>query len=437
MKQDEISILWQRYITNSQQGHEPYFDADEIDALLDDFEEKDDYTHYEPILKLGLRLHPDSYELKIRQCRLHVHNEEYEQALDLLECVAKFSDLDADMMRLECYCALDMYNKVVEYMEKLVRDKHPQTKDIFEFLAPVMSDFDMMTEAKSFIHWGLQLFPDDMVLKDELCYLYELDGDYEEAINTCNELIDVEPYSYDYWFTLGRLYSMTNDFDNAIDAFDFALTCDDSDENLKVLKAYCHFMNENYEKALEVYTELIDSEGDKDSAMHIKAMMAECYIKLDDYDRAYMALSEVINIQGGENRDPSVYINFIRVCLQTDRESEAAQILSKAADIFPDNVRILSMLALNHIKNGKEDSAMEITNKILHRLSSFSDENEDSGLPRLFTENSNIFSAENLKKITKYYKKIFQLNSNVPLKYRYILPENLTKEYLKDKNNSN
>ena len=111
----------------------------------------------------------------------------------------------------------------------------------------------MNNEARDFINRGIDLFPQNLVLKDELCYNREIEGDIDGAISICNELIDKNPYSHEYWFTLGRLYSIKLEFEKAIEAFDFALTCDDSDPELKILKAYCLYMNENYEKALEVY----------------------------------------------------------------------------------------------------------------------------------------------------------------------------------------
>ena len=58
MKKKDISRLLQRYLTGHQEGKDAYFDADEIDELLDSFEESDDYTYYDEVLALGLRLHP-------------------------------------------------------------------------------------------------------------------------------------------------------------------------------------------------------------------------------------------------------------------------------------------------------------------------------------------------------------------------------------------
>jgi tetratricopeptide (TPR) repeat protein len=436
MKQDDISILWQRYITACKKGIEPYFDADEIDALLDSFEEKDDFTHYGPLLKLGLRLHPDHPDLKIRQCKFHLYNEEYRQALDLLESIGEMNgqDVDADMIRLECYSALKMYHKVIEYIENLIKADCEYIEEIFEYLAPVLSDLEMTDEAKHFIQWGAQMFPDNIVLKDELCYLCEMEGDFEQAINICNELIDREPYSYDYWFTLGRLYSLAADFDNAIDAFDFALTCDDSDENLKILKAYCLFMNENYEKALEVYAEITNSEV---PAGQIKSLMAECYIKMEEFEQAYRMLKEVVGGKDPATDDAEIYLSFIRCCLETGRIKEASQTLRKAADIFPDNVRVLSLLALNYMNIGKEDIALQITNKILQNLNEMHlNAEDDSEYKKLFEEG--LFSNARMGEIAKYYKTIFQFYPEEMLaKTRYIPPENLTKEYLSDKSNSN
>ena len=50
-------------------------------------------------------------------------------------------------------------------------------------------------------------------------------------------------------------------------------------------------MNENYEKALEVYQ---DINGDFEMAERIKPLMAECYIKLENFEGAYNLLKDII-----------------------------------------------------------------------------------------------------------------------------------------------
>ncbi|GHU75774.1 hypothetical protein FACS189414_0600 [Bacteroidia bacterium] len=414
MKQDEVSQLLQRYFKAIKVGSEPYFDADEIDAILESFEQKDDFTHYEAILDLGLRLHPGNNDLRIRESKFYLYHEDYDQALHLVDSIAETNNIDIDMIRLECYCMLEgQYPKAVAYLQQLIDDDCEYLEDIFEFLTPMLSDMEMIDEAKDLIDRGQRLFPDNMELKEELCYVLEAKNQYNEAILVCNELIDKEPYSYDYWFTLGRLYSLTNAFDEAIEAFDFALTCDDSDEQLKILKAYCLFMNENYEKAIEVYGE-IDTE-DETTDDKIKSLMAECFIKLEDFEQAYHLLKDIVF---KSSSDSYVYISYIRCCVETDRGKNASQALIKASDLFPKNVRILSLLALSYIESGREDLALAITSKIINQLSDGNEDNEQEG------------------EYDTFFKKVLQINSHMP-SLKPVPTEDLIKEYLSNKKNNN
>lgn len=58
MKKDDISRLLQHYLSAKEEGKEPYFDADQIDEMLDSFEDSNDYTYFDEVLALGLKLHP-------------------------------------------------------------------------------------------------------------------------------------------------------------------------------------------------------------------------------------------------------------------------------------------------------------------------------------------------------------------------------------------
>ncbi|MDR1160839.1 MAG: tetratricopeptide repeat protein, partial [Tannerellaceae bacterium] len=266
----------------------------------------------------------------------------------------------------------------------------------------------------------------------------------EGAITVCNRIIDQDPYSYEFWFTLGRLYSLQCAYDKAIDAFDFACACDHPDAELLVSKAYCLFMNENYNKAIEIYNELLP-QTEEDS--HVKSLIAECYIKLEDFEQAYLLLKNII--RQDKEVEANTYINCIRCCVETDREREASQLLLKATDLFPDNVRILSLLALTYLENGKEEMALSITDKIFKQLELVNSDNTDD-CDKLLQKGQYFFMRGEFKKALKYYKKILKLNPTMPfmhflidmqaslfLEEKYIPIEKLSKEYLNNKTNNN
>lgn len=169
MKKDDISRLLQHYLSAKEEGKEPYFDADQIDEMLDSFEDSNDYTYFDEVLALGLKLHPGNSALQIKKGRQFAYNEDYESALTLLENIAETDNQDLDMLKMECYCSLNQYPKVLEITEELITRDCDYLEEVFEYISPILNDLDMNKEARDFVDRGLALFPDNLILKNELC----------------------------------------------------------------------------------------------------------------------------------------------------------------------------------------------------------------------------------------------------------------------------
>ncbi|MDR1335473.1 MAG: tetratricopeptide repeat protein [Tannerella sp.] len=359
---DELEYILQRYALMESNGTEMYFDADEIVDLLDHFEEADDFEHYEKVLELGQKLHPENQDIKIRMCRALIYREEYGTALRTIERIGDPDDLELNLLKMECCCALDRFDEVRAFVDEMQAENCEELEDIFEYLAPVMNELSRFDEAGMLLQRGMALFPDNLILKEEYCYYLEMQGQPQQAMSICNELIDADPYSPDYWFMQGRLCLMQGEYDRAVDAFDFALACDDSDVEIKVMKAYCLFMNEHYEKAIEVYLELL-SDGQA-ASRNIQPYLAECYMKSERFEQAYAIFKELLE-DTDIARGLALYKNYIRCCLETGRENEANEILPEIAARFPEDLLLLTLQAFVHLVTGEQDEAVEITVHIL------------------------------------------------------------------------
>ena len=415
MKKDDISLLLQRYLDAQNEGKEIYFDADEFNELLDSFERSEEYNYYDEILALGLKLHPDSIDLQVKKCKSLVYSRKYEDALIMSSNIVDIDNVDLDFLRLESYCALNRYDSILEYIQQLTLNKCPYIEAVYEFVSSLLNDAEgLEKECCEFIDKGMTLYPNNLSIKEEYCYSLENKGKYKEAIDVCNELIDSNPYSHHYWLTLGRLHSTIADYEKAIEDFDFALTCNDSDLEIKILKAYCLYMNENYEKAFEVYSDISQNKAsDEETLEKIKPLMAECMIKLGKHEQAYHILKEIFDKNKKEDIDASTYLNYIQCCAETERDREAAEKLLIASQLYPNDTSVLSILALTYLENGEDERALSTTNLILKILDELSEETPES-YKKILKAGHRMYKKGNPEKALEYYKKLLEIDPDMP-----------------------
>jgi tetratricopeptide (TPR) repeat protein len=435
MKKGKLKLMLDRYLSARKAHKELYFDADEIDELLDNYEESIDPVLYDEILSLGLKLHPGNIDLQVKQCWRYVATGEYDTALDLIRQVGDTDNQELETLELECYCMLNQYHKVIEQTERMIAGKREYMDLVFEYIAPILSDAKMEAEALDYVNRGLTLFPDSLALKEELCYLLELEGNISRAIEVCNEMIDEDPYAYEYWYTLGRLFYLLEDFEKAVEAFDFALTCehdpdDEDNKELKLLKAYSLYMNESYKKALELYAELAKDETLVD---RIKPFFAECYIKLEEYEKAYRLLHEWI-AREGKHCDSVTYIHYMYCCAKTHREQSALDALDAAGSVFNGDVQILAVLAYAYMENQDDRNNLAVIRKLFDLI-------EDIGVDDDFLSCTaeNNYSLKDVGNMLRQFGHITLVEEEIPvsLMNKPVFTKDLAREYVNDKAHTN
>ena len=342
--------ILQRYHDMENSGIGIYFDADEIIELLDYFENIEDFDHFTKVMKIGQQLHPHNIDIKVQICKGYIYNNNFERALALIEQLSDTGNQDLNLMKCECLCALDRYEEMLSCIETIRTDlAADELEELYEYLAHLLRDRYESKNAYDFVQRGLALFPSNVTLKEELCYHLDMHYEMEKAIVVCKELIDSNPYNIDYWYILGRLYSITEEYDKAIDAYDFALICDGSDMEIKILKTFCYYMQENFEKVIEVYKDVF-FDGTN---------FAVDYIQLptdfsDQSEQVYLLIKKMV-----EKYDNLETERSLRFQLDHLNEEEVNGLLS-IADCFPVSLFFLLFNELILMAEGKENAINNI-----------------------------------------------------------------------------
>lgn len=295
MSEKDITVIVKKYREAKEQGRSPYFDADEFCDLADYFDSLDDLDTAKEIIGEGLAIHPHNMPLLVKKAKLAVYDGDYEKALDLLAPISEY-DFDLYLLKIECHLQLGEYPDAYSLSKELLEKEDQESLDnSLAELGFLHVEADCHKEAIAFLEESLKYNADNMDALSDLAYSYEMVGNFDKAIETTNKILDIEPYSYEAWINLGKLYTLQEQYENAIDAFDFALTINESDPIILKLKAHCMSLVGRTNEAIEIFKELIWVTPEDTT---IFFLLAECYQTLEMYDEALSYLDKYKRIEG-------------------------------------------------------------------------------------------------------------------------------------------
>jgi len=295
MSEKDITPLINRYEQALHSGKTPYFDADEFGELADYYDSVEDLGAVRKIIDTGLSIHPGNTSLLVKKAKLAVYDGDYEKALNVLQSSTEY-DFDLYLLKIECHLQLGEYTDAFRLSEELLeKEDNEPTDHVLAELGFLYVEADYFKEAALYFEESLKYNPENIDVLSDLAYSYEMLGDYDNAIVTTNKILDIESYTYEAWVNLGKLHSLKEEFEKAIDAFDFALTINESDLNILKLKAHCLTLSGRAEEAIEIFTNLLSIDPEDTSTL---LLLAECYQSLEMYDEAIENLGRYQSIEG-------------------------------------------------------------------------------------------------------------------------------------------
>jgi len=140
---------------------------------------------------------------------------------------------------------------------------------------------------------------------------------YEESIKLHQEILDLDPYSYLAWYNLGHAQSYLGNYNEAVEAYEYAYIINPQFEFAYRDCAELCFEIKKYLKALNCYLELLEQvKTDSD----IYFCIGQCYQQLKEYDAARSYYTQTL--QSDPLNDEVLY--FIGECYAEEGEWKSA-----------------------------------------------------------------------------------------------------------------
>ena len=245
-----------------------YFDADEFAMLANHYNKKKNTSEAERVVNIGLGMHPHSSELMMVKAKVLVASKKYDIAYDYLLTIAEDeSNVGLLLLKFECLLNSDRRREADAFLGYILKGELDNDA-FYKFVKEVgylYNDAERFETSIILLEKARKFDGANMDVLLELAYAYEWDDNIDKAIEITNTIIDLNPYSFDAWVSLGRLHSYNYEYELSIDAYDFALSIKESDVSVLKLKALTYNQENNYEEEFKVLNECIDASPEDES----------------------------------------------------------------------------------------------------------------------------------------------------------------------------
>ncbi|NUN99492.1 MAG: tetratricopeptide repeat protein [Saprospiraceae bacterium] len=278
--------LVKRYETLLQDNLPCFFEEKEFLRIVGFYETEEQWDRALEAVDHALNCYGYSTDLHLKKAQLLIEGHKEALALQVLEQAAIFdpSEPGITLMKAEALCYLYRYEEALELLENLKMGADAASlSDIYMIEALVyetQEEYERMfyaLRAALLADFGNQ----DAVEKLGICM--ELSRKYKESIPLYEEVLDHNPYAYMAWYNLGHAHAYFSNYEEAIEAYEFAIAINDQYEFAFRDCADLCFELKQYVKALRYYLEIAElSEPDSDLMLHI----GQCYQELGQNDMA-------------------------------------------------------------------------------------------------------------------------------------------------------
>jgi tetratricopeptide (TPR) repeat protein len=393
-----------------------YFDVSEVEGIVDHFLEDGRIELAKKAVEAGLKLHPASISIKIREAQVLMHEGRLEECLELLNMTERIESNNPEIF-LTKGGAFNLLGDVGKAVESFDMALNMPLDDLDETLYNIGISFGQAGETQLAIHYlekATKANPSNEIVLYELGYYYDKNSQFESSIEAYDKYLDIDPFNHSVWYNIGITYNRMGKFDKAIEAYDYSLALNDDFLHAHFNKANAMANNNQFEDAIECYNEYLELDKKNDDAY---CYLAECYLNSDKYDLALVNYQKAININ---ESNASAWYGSGLIMWSDGELSEAQVFIKKALNIENDNPDFWAMNAKIHAELDEISEAKES----FEMATNLEPENIESWL----AYSEMYYDMDNTDKAIEVLKSANKINkSNAFLNYRltaYLLDKN-------------
>ena len=246
----EFKDMLARYEDSLLSGESVYMDSDDLTDIAEYYHTNGRDHEAKQTADFALRLHPGALAPCLLQARMELVNGNPNEARRFLEQVDDSIDQEYDYVVAEILLSEGKIEEADQHLEE--KFDTLDGEDAVDFVidaAFIFADYNVVEKAEK---WFLRSNEYDAEDYQELKGRILMgEGQYKEAEQIFNTLIDGDPYNVMYWNLLATVQFMQNHLDQSVESSEYAIAIDPNDAEAVFNKANGLFALTNYQEALK------------------------------------------------------------------------------------------------------------------------------------------------------------------------------------------
>jgi len=353
--EEEQSSL-RRYEGMMISGKASYFDVEEFELIIDYYLlEKGDTQKALQAIEIADSQHPFITEIQLRKVEILAYEGKISDAVRIINHLEKTDN--SMVVQLFKARTTTMQGKVkagVRLFDKLLAeaDDEWETLHILTMAADsLMRQFEY-TKALRYLHMAYELMPELYVLPS-IAYCYMQSGDWDKALQFYNQSIDDDTHNPYLWNSLGEVYFSMMRFEDAIQAFDYALLLEPKMDAPYYNKVDALVELERVDEAMSVLREYIALQPQDPEAY---CRLGECYEQKHLFDDARQCYEKAAAI---DDKYAYAYYGLASVADERGQAEEAYAYLQRSVSLDPENPEFLYALSQAQAARGETLEAIQ------------------------------------------------------------------------------
>lgn len=255
----------------------------------------------------------------------------------------------------DSYRGLKDWDKAMEYWFAILK-LEPTDYLVITRIADAYRKKSDFTNAEKYYLNALDINPKNKFALMGLGDLYYKSKKYNRALEYWRQLLEINPKFINILTMVGNIYRTWKQYDKAIDYYQKALEIDRN--NFYALYGIADSLRgkKRFRDAIKYWKKILLKNPSND---RILTRLGDCYLKIGKADEAEHIYQEVLE----QNFNKYALIGMIRI--QTDRRDfeKAISMCSEYLDKFPNDSRVVLLLAKIYEDSGQKEKTMEVYDK--------------------------------------------------------------------------